>query len=238
MAVWDDVISNYDKQLSEKAGFGRREEFGKSPALIIVDVVYNFTGDKPEPILKSMERFPVSCGEVGWKAVHQIASLLPIVRSYKIPVIYSTGEPSLPKPWRATTLREEMYKSRIGNEIVKEIAPAKDDVIIRKIAPSIFFGTPLASILFLFKIDTLFFCGVHTSGCVRASAIDGASYGFKTGVIEQCTFDRIEICHKVSLFDMDAKYARVVSVDEFREYLMTLTGKDKAISGEGGDVSL
>lgn len=227
MAIWDDVISEYDRQLSEKAGFGRKQEFGRCAALIIIDVVYNFVGDKPEPILKSMERFPVSCGEVGWKAVHQIASLLPIARSKNIPIIYSTGEPSLPHPWRATTRRDELYQSEIGNEIVQEIAPTADDIIIRKLAPSIFFGTPIMSILFSSKVDTLFFCGVHTSGCVRASAVDAASYGFRVFVIEECTFDRIEICHKVSLFDMDTKYATVVSVGEFKEYLIGLTREEK-----------
>lgn len=222
MAIWDDVFSDHDKLVFEKAGFGRGQEFGKHPALMIIDVIYNFVGDKPEPILKSMERFPLSCGEWGWKSVHQIASLLPLVRSKKIPIIYSTGEPSLPHPWRATTRREELYKSRIGNEIVQEIAPAAGDITLRKLAPSVFFGTPLMSILFSFKVDTLFLCGVHTSGCVRATAVDAASYGFRVGVVEECTFDRSEICHKVSLFDMNAKYAMVVSVLEFKEYLTAL----------------
>jgi nicotinamidase-related amidase len=227
MAIWDDVVSEYDQQLSAKAGFNIRQEFGRSPALLIIDVVYNFVGDKPEPILKSMERFPVSCGEVGWKAIDQIKSLLPHARGRNIPVIYSTGDPALPKPWRATSLREEMYKTKIGNQIPKEIEPSANDIIIRKIAPSIFFGTPLASILFSFKVDTLFLCGVHTSGCVRASAVDAVSYGFRVFVIEECAFDRHEISHKVSLFDMNAKYATVVSVNEFKDYLESLSDQDR-----------
>jgi nicotinamidase-related amidase len=182
-----------------------------------------------------MERYPLSCGDIGWRAVERIASLLPSVRTRKIPVIYSTGNPSLPSPWAGPARREEMRKSRNGNDIVQEIAPAAHDLIIRKLAPSIFFGTPLIGILLAHRIDTLFCCGGVTSGCVRASVVDAASYGLKVGVIEECTFDRSEICHKVNLFDMDSKYANVISVDEFERYLSCLnhkaTGDGQSLKG-------
>ena len=213
MAVWDDVFTKHEKVIFEKAGFGQMHELGGRPALLIIDVVYNFVGEKPEPILQSMERFPLSCGEIGWKVVDYIASFLPLVRSRCIPVIYSTGEPSLPPPWKASTRRKEIFKWEKGNEIVKQIAPAKNDVVIRKLAPSIFFGTPVMSILFSLKVDTLLICGGVTSGCIRATVVDAASYGFNVAVIEDCTFDRSETSHKVNLFDINAKYAKAKSVD-------------------------
>lgn len=219
MAIWDDVIDDQDREIFRKAGFTGRQELGHNPALVIIDVVYNFVGDKREPILASMERYPLSCGEVGWKAVDQIAALLPLVRSKGIPVIYSTGNPDLPHPWASTTRREEMKSAKNGNEIVREIAAQEKDIVIRKLAPSIFFETPLASILISLHIDTLFCCGGVTSGCVRASVVDAASYGFKVGVIEEGTFDRSLICHKINLFDMNSKYARVLSAGEFAEYV-------------------
>jgi nicotinamidase-related amidase len=79
--------------------------------------------------------------------------------------------------------------------------------------------TPLINILTPLKVDTLLICGGATSGCVRASVVDAASYGFTVGVIEECTFDRGEVSHKVNLFDMNSKYASVVSSAEIKEYL-------------------
>ncbi len=231
MAIWDDIIPEADKKIFRNAGFERTKiDFGNNPALVIVDVIYNFVGDKPEPILKSIERFPLSCGENGWKAIYQIASLLSLVRDKQVPVIYSVGEPSLPKKW-GSSRSKEIRENKIGNEIVREIAPAANDIIIRKIGPSILHGTPLINVLITLKIDTLLFGGCVTSGCIRASVVDAASYGFSVGVIEQCTFDRVEVSHKVSLFDMNAKYASVVSIDEAKDYLNKLVGKKGASWG-------
>lgn len=227
MAIWDDIISETDKEVYRKAGSGERDiEFGSKPALVIVDVTYNFVGDKPEPILKSIERFPLSCGENGWKAIDQIASLLPLAREKKIPIIYSAGGPPFPTEWSKKNLRsKEIREIKIGNDIVREIAPTANDIVIRKYAPSVFMGTALLNVLIGLRIDTLLFCGVSTSGCVRASVVDAASYGFSVGVIEECTFDRGEVTHKVNLFDMNAKYAAVISIAEARDYLMKPAGR-------------
>ena len=225
MAIWDDVISDQDKKVYEKAGFCNVPGLGKKPAILIIDMLYNFVGDKPEPILKSIERFPLSCGEPGWEAVQHISSLLPLARSKNVPLIYSTGAPSLSHAWTSTARKEDVKKISFGNDIVREIAPTEHDVVISKLTPSIFFGTPLISILNVLNADTLIFCGCVTSGCVRASVFDAASYRFRVAVIEECTFDRSEICHKVNLFDMNAKYARVVSLAEVRNYLTGLPGE-------------
>ncbi len=229
MAIWDDVITESDKEIYQKCGYGgRKASYGSNMALAIIDVTYNFVGDKPEPILKSIERFPLSCGENGWKAIHQIASLLPIVREKQIPIIYSVAERSVPVEWAKRNPRSgESMKSKIGNEIVHEIAPQESDIIIRKLGPSIFLSTPLINILTPLKIDTLLCCGGVTSGCVRASVVDAATYGFNVNVIEECTFDRGEVSHKVNLFDMNAKYASVVSVAEIKDYLSKLPSKNQ-----------
>ena len=179
--------------------------------------------------MKSIERFPLSCGENGWKAVYQIASLLPLARKKQIPIIYSAGELSLSKEWSKRNPRsEEIRQNKIGKEIVREIAPTANDIVIRKLAPSIFLGTPLINVLIPLKVDTLLFCGGTTSGCVRASVVDAASYGFTVGVIEEGTFDRGEVSHKVDLFNMNAKYASVVSIAEAKDYLSKLPGKDRS----------
>ena len=227
MAIWDDVITESEKKIYQKCGYaGKKLTFGTNLALLIIDVTYNFVGDKPEPILKSIERFPLSCGEEGWKAVHQTSSLLPIAREKNIPIIYSASLPSIPLvPWRKRNPRaQEIRAVRNGNEIIKEIAPLAKDIVIYKPSPSVFLGTTLLNVLITLKIDTLLCCGGVTSGCVRATVVDAASYGYVVGVIEECTFDRGQTTHKVNLFDMDAKYASVISVNEVKDYLAKLPG--------------
>ncbi|MEK7281157.1 MAG: isochorismatase family protein, partial [Chloroflexota bacterium] len=96
------------------------------------------------------------------------------------------------------------------------------DIVIYKPKASAFFGTPLASLLNALRVDTVLCCGTSTSGCVRASVIDANSYNFHVAVIEECTFDRSQVSHKVNLFDMNAKYADVISLQEAREYITSL----------------
>ena len=64
MAIWDDVVTDEDRAIFDKAGFGKRQGFGSRPAILVIDVTYGFVGDRPEPILLSIERFPTSCGEI------------------------------------------------------------------------------------------------------------------------------------------------------------------------------
>jgi len=109
-----------------------------------------------------------------------------------------------------------------GNEIVAEIAPRDGDVVIRKQKPSAFFGTPLIAMLNEVHADTVLVTGCTTSGCVRASAIDAFSYNFRVCVIEECVFDRGQASHKINLFDMNAKYADVILLNEAVEYIKRL----------------
>ncbi len=231
MAVWDDIITESDKEIYKRIGFrvdsrAGTKDFGNNPALVIIDVTYAFVGDRPEPILQSIERFPLSCGEHGWKSVNQIASLLPVAREKRIPIIYTLRDISLPRKWSDRNPGSvKARKERATYEIVREIAPSANDIVIRKLPPSIFLQTPLINVLIPLKIDTLLVCGCTTSGCVRASVVDAASYGFTVGVIEECTFDRVEVSHKVNLFDMNSKYASVVSIAEAKDYLGKLPSR-------------
>ncbi len=224
MAIWDDVITESDKEIYFKSGYrGTKVTYGKKAALVIIDVTYDFVGDKSEPILKSQDRYPLSCGDKGWEAVYQMAALLSIAREKKLPIVYSHADKSIPVEWSKRNLRrDDIKKNKNGNEIVKEIAPREGDIVIRKIGPSIFLSTPLINVLVPLRVDTLLICGGVTSGCVRASVVDAATYGYNVNVVEECTFDRGEVSHKVNLFDMNAKYASVVSAAEVKEYLNTL----------------
>ncbi|MBI2369688.1 MAG: isochorismatase family protein [Deltaproteobacteria bacterium] len=230
MAIWDDILTERDKQVFAKAGYGAKQGFGKRPAVLVIDVNYNFVGDEPEPILKSVERWRNSCGEEGWQGVYAIQRLLKAAREKNIPVLYSTGNERerLADSGRwsgknARTVEDFTEKGRKGNEIVKEIAPQPNDFVIRKGKPSVFFGTPLMSILNELDVDTLLVCGTTTSGCVRATVIDAFSYNFKVSLIEEGTFDRSQSSHKINLCDMNMKYADVISLEEAEKYLAQLS---------------
>ena len=226
MAIWDDVITERDRQVYKAAGYGEgRIGFGQKPALVIIDVNYNFVGDKPEPILESIKRFHNSCGKEGWEAVYQIASLLPLVREKRIPIIYTTSDIG-PRPEGWISIKSSRIKERTSrpeaNKIVKEIAPTEKDIVIHKPRASIFYSTPLLSMLNTLQVDTLLVCGTTTSGCVRASVVEAMANNFRVTVIEECTFDRGQVSHKVNLFDMNAKYADVVSIAEVKDHISRL----------------
>jgi maleamate amidohydrolase len=106
-----------------------------------------------------------------------------------------------------------------GYVIYREFTVELQDVLITKQRASIFQGTPLFSHLSLLGIQSLIVCGESTSGCVRASVVDGYSSGFHVSVVEECTYDRAELTHKINLFDMHHKYADVMHVDEVLAHL-------------------
>ncbi len=222
--IWDDILTDRDKILYETSGFGKKAELGARPAILIIDVNYEFVGDKPQPILESIKKFPFSCGESGWKSVEKIRLLLERGRIKSIPIFYSIPEfrPETANIGATKSGRKkEEFSGTIPEtmKVVKEISPAEDDIVIYKQRASIFFGTPFISHLTRFCVDTLLVCGTTTSGCVRASVVDAFSYGFRVAVVEECTFDRGEASHKVNLFDMHQKYANVISLDETLAYL-------------------
>jgi nicotinamidase-related amidase len=85
--------------------------------------------------------------------------------------------------------------------------------------------TPLPIYLVKESIDSVVLCGVSTSGCVRASTVDACSHGFNTFVVDDCCFDRSAFAHAANLFDMNAKYATVLSLDELE---VIMRGKQMA----------
>jgi maleamate amidohydrolase len=231
MATWDDILTERDKEVFALSGFGKKAGLGQRTALLIIDVNYNFTGDKPEPILESVKRFRTSCGEEGWQAVYRIRELLAEARKKHLPTFYTTAEGDRSNStlmvggWAAKSNRttEDMTEQwEKANEIVEEIAPQPGDIIVHKQKPSAFFGTALMSMLNEVHADTVLVCGTTTSGCVRASVIDAFSYNMKVSVVEECVFDRGQASHKINLFDMAMKYADVIPLKETVEYIRDL----------------
>lgn len=193
---------------------------------MVVDMLTPFVGEREESILQSVERYPLSCGEDGWRAVRRIKEILDVSHSRGIPVIYTVISRDGAAPLREKhPVNDDKTKARLGaDSIVPDIAPRGDDIIVEKSKASAFFGTALVSHLVSRGIDTLVVTGCTTSGCVRATVVDASSYNFRVIVVEECTFDRFQSSHIVSLFDMNAKYANVVSLSSARDYLLSLPG--------------
>ncbi len=221
MAAWDDVLPEIDRLVYDKGSWGKPRPKGKRPVILVIDAMYTFTGDFPEPILDSIEKHRTSCGEYAWHGVRAIADLLEVARPQGIPVVYTVMEqrrdgfdrapanrgtvaPDAP----AGTLATDLIGS-YANAVVDEIAPAPEDIIITKPKPSAFFGTPLVSYLTYLGADSVILTGCVTSGCIRAAALDASSYNYKVVVPEECVWDRGILAHKANLFDIQMKMGDV-----------------------------
>ncbi|GAA1140128.1 isochorismatase family protein [Ornithinicoccus hortensis] len=100
-----------------------------------------------------------------------------------------------------------------------QVAPLPGEPVVVKQYASAFFGTSLASTLQSMGVDTVVVLGVSTSGCVRASAVDALQHGFVPLVVREAVGDREPAVHEASLYDLQAKYAEVVSLADTTAYL-------------------
>jgi nicotinamidase-related amidase len=114
---------------------------------------------------------------------------------------------------------EALERQRRKYDIIDEVAPIAGEVVIRKTAPSGFNQTPLLHHLRGLDADTLIVMGESTSGCVRATVVDGKSYRYPILIPEECVFDRHEAPHAINLFDMEQKYAHVQPVGDVVAYV-------------------
>lgn len=211
MRIWEQFIKPEELEVYRRAGYGRTFGFGHTPALLVVDVEYDFTGDGPEPILDSIAKYPNSCGPAAWEAMPAIGRLIHLARVLHVPVIYTHSFPRN----KDTLPRQAHHRSAI----VEEISPQPGDIVIEKEAASPFFGTPLISKLINLGVDTLIHTGCTTSGCIRAGVVDASSFRFKNIVVQEAVFDRALTPHWINLFDMDQKYADVLPIAEVEAWI-------------------
>ena len=205
-----------DEEFFRQRGFGIKMGFGERPALILIDMLKGFT-DTNMPLGANLES--------------QIAAqkpLLDVAHERDIPCIFSTVIYDEAEAKDAGLWSIKMKGSltlTAGSEAVKvdprlDMGP-KDILLVKKYA-SCFFGTDLIARLNSRRIDTLIITGCTTSGCVRATAVDAVQNGIRPMVVREAVGDRSVAAHEQSLFDLNAKYADVVSLDETLQYLKTV----------------
>jgi len=224
MRDWEQFFPEEERKIYEKAGYKGKQEFGRNPALLIIDVILGFTGTKPMDVMDAIEEFPTSCGKVAWEALPNIQKLLHACREAEIPVIYSTSDPDFKAAFGNATKRgiDATDFEKLAMDFPEMIKPVEGEFIVRKARASAFFGTHLITYLVRKNIDCLLVTGTSTCGCVRGTVLDGYSYGYPVFLVEDCVFDRSRTSHLVNLFEMNSKYATVIPLDEAMNYVKSL----------------
>lgn len=191
----------------ERAGFGGRLAFGVRPALLLVDVVRAYL-DPDSPLCANVE-----------PALASNLRLVDAARASGAPVVYTrvayqAGGADGGLFYRKVPALSAYLEGSALGDFAQGVAPRADEVVVIKQYASAFFGTSLAATLRARGIDTVVLGGFSTSGCVRASALDALQNGFIPYVVREACGDRDPRPHDASLFDLQAKYAEVVSEDE------------------------
>lgn len=230
--IWDAFLTPVDREWT-KLRAKRAVGFGQRCALLVIDVYRGGFGDRAEPLLASVREWPWSCGPHGWAALPQITRLLAAARAARLPIIHSTMRQSddgllgwmeaLHGDNGGALAKGDMGRRARAKEIIEEVKPLPGEAVIAKSAPSAFWGTPLIGHLAQLRVDTVIVAGMATSGCVRASVVDGAAHRLRMMVVEDCVFDRLEASHAMSLFDIDQKYGDVVTLERALEAIASTT---------------
>ena len=229
MNDWMKLIPESELVTYRSAGFLTDMTLGQSPALIVVDVTFAFTGYEGQTLQESIASFGSACGPVSWEAMPKIVKLIAMFRERGLPIVFTNSAPAnTPYAGKATKSKRTKAPPQGANDFPEAITPRAGEWVLGKTRASAFFQTPLTSYLVQQHVDTLVFCGVSTSGCVRASVVDGFSHGFQTFVVDECCFDRSPFAHAANLFDMEAKYASVVSLSELAALMPTVAAPKAA----------
>lgn len=197
------------------AGFGQRLGFGRRPALIVIDFVDAYLVES-SPLYAGVEDELASAARV-----------LHSARAASIPVLYTVVEQDTGPTGGGVFARKAAGLATLATgsplgAIAAPLTPQQGEPILSKKYASSFFGTSLATDLTVLGCDSVILVGLSTSGCVRATAVDACQHGFIPLVVRDAVGDRRSEPHEAALFDLDAKYADVVSEQDVVTYLAGL----------------
>ena len=196
----------------ERAGFGHPVRRGVRPAVLVVDLSCGFT----------QPQHPT--GSDLTAQVEASARLVDAAHERGLPVVFTTiaFEPDSGDGGAWLDKAPGLAVLRAGTPLVEldpRLPRRPTDTVIVKKGASAFFGTNLVPVLVARGVDTVVMCGATTSGCIRASAVDSVQNGFPTLVVRDAVGDRASGPHEANLFDIDAKYADVIALEEALAYL-------------------
>lgn len=207
--IYQEVISN-----PQRAAFG----FGRKAALVNIDFQKAYTRtdlfktayETDPKQIEYVNNLAKECRRLGWPVVWTHVAY---VKSGEDAGVWGTR----------TNTPDSLQNIKYGSERAEfderaDVDPQRD-IIYTKRMPSVFFETPLASLLVWHRVDTVILTGGSTSGCVRASAVDSLSHGYRTIVPEECVADKHESYHFANLTDLALKYADVLKVSDVSNWL-------------------
>jgi nicotinamidase-related amidase len=202
-----------DAYYKRRGIFQGRFGFGRTPALVVIDMAYGWTDDAYAGGSARLDA-----------AVAAIARLLPAARSKRVPVVYTTSPyAEAPQLKSAADFSPNFRRwDPRACEIDERLRPLPGEYVVYKEHASAFAGTALIGHLVERRVDTLLITGCSTSACVRATATDAKSLGLRPIIVREAVQDRSEIAHEWTLFDVHARFADVVGVEEVLEHLNAL----------------
>jgi nicotinamidase-related amidase len=204
------AMAEVERFYKERGIFQGRFGFGRRAALVVIDMAYGWTD-------------PAYAGGSARldAAVAALQQLLPAARAKGVPIFYTTSvfheQPQLKS---AADFSPNFRRwDRRACEIDERVRPLPTEFVLQKEHASAFAGTPLIGHLVGHGVDTLLITGCSTGACVRATATDAKSYEVKPLIIREAVQDRSEIAHEWTLFDIQARFADVVSLEDTLAYL-------------------
>jgi maleamate amidohydrolase len=211
-----DAFHAVEEDYRARGIFQERFGFGHSPAVVVVDFAYGWTDDEYAGGSRRLDA-----------PVEATAQLLAVARTGGRPIIYTTS------PWRPgggdqpfKSAADRSTRFRAWDEraccIDERVAPEPKDLVLEKENASAFFGTHLAPYLISHGVDTVLITGCSTSACIRATATDAKSYRFRPIIIRECVGDRSPVAHEWTLFEIQARFADVVTLEETLAYITNL----------------
>jgi maleamate amidohydrolase len=208
--VIDEAYAIWNKRkLAGKVGYGKR------PAILI--------GDFIRANIHPSEAFGCDSGT----AIDACRDVLAIARRRKIPVLFTTPI------WQPDMADAGLWVKKIGPirefqagsptvEVDPRLERRESEPLIIKKYTSCFFHTDLLPRLINLRVDTIILFAASTSGCARATAVDGMGYGFHMIAVKEGVIDRVDLCHQAALFDIESRYGDVEPVADVLKYLNTV----------------
>jgi maleamate amidohydrolase len=214
MSLSGDLDRNY-----AQGGFSGRLDYGRRPALVVVDAAVAYL-EPDSPLYAGVE-----------DVIESIKRVLAVARASAVPVYFTevrfqAGEADGGLFYRKVPALSCFDAGSELGRLADGLEPAAGEVLITKQYPSAFFGTALASSLTVRGVDTLIVTGLTTSGCIRATAVDAMQHGFVPVVVREAVGDRHPGPHEANLFDLQAKYAEVVSEHDVAAWLGALAPRE------------
>jgi maleamate amidohydrolase len=203
------AMAEVDAYYKQRGIFQDRFGYGRRPALIVIDMAYGWTD-------------PAYAGGSARldAAIAAIQQLLPAARNKSVPTFFTTSA-STGSNFKSAADFSPKFRPWDDRacQIDLRVQPLPAETVLFKEHASAFVGTPLVGHLIAHGVDTLLITGCSTSACVRATATDAKSVRLKPIIVREAVQDRSEVAHEFTLFDIQARFADVVGLDEALTYL-------------------